>query len=343
MNNDHMTDEVFHCFMDRDDGDSPLLAAWALRFSIPFNARIEETAKIPLPLSWLKVIRSVENANMQDLLLLFMDKTSFTTDDAKKLTKIKKKLAEQYCAFMEEIGLPTDSEIRHHLQDVIRARFDMCVPDSAANALIGGKPYYSYDSVMNAIYQTNIENINATHLLFLLASAGIETCLPNLYLGKTYASLTIDEALDYATSGESPIESDQNICRLRNKFSNELGEYRTEILEMCSGAYDLIKANDYTGAERWAKFKAYTQIVPSVRRLEKAVATDSVSLAKRVAVGVMNGIPAIAQEIKPGGEPLKMAANELLKILVGAMTLEKKKYPLATYSCLLKKELSNGT
>ena len=47
----------------------------------------------------------------------------------------------------------------------------------------------------------------------------------------------------------------------------------------------------------------------------------------------------ILRVLRPGGAPLKVAANELLKVLVGALTVDKKKYPVATYSCLLKKEL----
>lgn len=129
---------------------APLLSAWALRFSIPYNSIIDEDTGLP-PRSLHTVIRLHESWDIADLMRLFLDEAPM---DENAVDTDKAVIAEQYCRFLKELHFPENPTLFHHLHDVILAHSDMCIPSSIVHALNAGIPYYGNDSIMNAIFQS---------------------------------------------------------------------------------------------------------------------------------------------------------------------------------------------
>jgi hypothetical protein len=327
------SDEFFKCHIDTSDDDSPIILAWWGSIFTGRNPLVESEPQSPFD-AMLSCINSKANADLQDLMRLFYDEPNQDIDDHIKseVKDLKHNIAVQYIQLIEERQLIIDHKVKEYVVSQILEHFELYIPDSIVLSILNGTPFFSYDKLLNIIHQNNIRVLNPATLTFLLVSAGVDLCLPNIYLGKTYGQETvITDIIDKIEKNEPLIESESNIKFIKSKFQEELEEFRLSLFELSSGSYDLIKANDYKEAIRWAEFKAYHDIYASVLKLEASIRKHNKSLINRIKTGIFKGIPTIAQELKPGGNPVFAAINEILKILIGSLAEEEKKWPVATY------------
>jgi hypothetical protein len=162
--------------------------------------------------------------------------------------------------------------------------------------------------------------VGPDNVLMILAACGIRIRLPAVF------------AADWKT-----------LSQVKEKYAEERHAYISFMRGFVDECHLRIKAQDYADAYEYARWKSNQEVLALCSGLELAVARSSKSLLQRVAVGIVKGLPEIADAFP---NPTRIG-TEILKVLCESIVNHKegqfKEFKDVAYVYKLSKSMQSNT